>query len=282
MPDRMLPEKDDLMNQEDANHSFDQFSREEFYTSVNRTLLDLLSLRAGQIVVDLGCGNGEITRLLSQMAEGITIIAVDQSAERLKEAEANLGAAGSSITFTQASAEELSSVIRAKVDTVIFCNAIHMVADKAIVINEISKVLKPGGCFAFNTAFFEGAMPSPSLAFYRRLMLKAIRILRRDYGLTHRRGVSASTRQFLSPVEYRSLLSAHRFGIRREEIIETHMPFSAVQAILTFEDFVAGALPGVPMSIGSKALKEAASEAFRELGMDYLPRNWLQVVAEKN
>ena len=38
------------------------------------------------------------------------------------------------------------------------------------------------GRFAFNTAFFEGAVPARSLAFYKKLMLKTVRILRNDYG----------------------------------------------------------------------------------------------------
>jgi hypothetical protein len=62
---------------------------------------------------------------------------------------------------------------------------------------------------------------------------------------------------------------------------ETQIPFSSVDAILTFEDFITGTLPGIPLSIASDVLKKAASESFSELEMRSLPRNWLQMVAEK-
>ncbi len=269
------------MNALPTDHSFHQFSSEQFYTSVNRSLLDLLSFRPGQIVVDLGCGDGKVTRMLLDKADGFAVVAVDQSADRLKEAEANVASAISRVTFSCGSAENLSSVVPAKVDAVVFCNAIHMISDKARVITEISKVLKQGGLFAFNSAFFEGAIPPSSMNFYRRLMLKAVRMLKRDHHITHHRGVTAATREFLTPQGYADLLVANGFAVRQVDVIETQMPFSSVDAILTFEDFITGALPGVPITTASDVLKQAANESFAELGMPSLPRNWLQVVAEK-
>jgi hypothetical protein len=42
---------------------------------------------------------------------------------------------------------------------------------------------------------------------------------------------------------------------------------------------VKGALPGIPMEIGARILKRMVAQAFEELDMEHLRRNWLQVVA---
>lgn len=241
----------------------------------------MVPLSSGQTVVDLGCGTGAITRLLLATADGLIVIAVDPSAEMLEEAKRNLSDVAYSVIFVQARAEELSQKLSTKVDAVVFCNAIHMVRDKATVISEISKVLRAGGRFALNTAFFDGALPASSLAFYRKLMFKTVRILKSEYGVVHQRGERTEARHLLTMDEYQELLSVYQLKIRHREVVEVLMPLEAVEAILEFDDFITGALPGVPLSLGSIALKTAAAEAFADLGMEALPRNWLQVVAKK-
>ena len=269
------------MNQENRLYSYDPFARQRFYTLINRRLLEQVSLHSGQTVVDLGCGTGAITKLLLSMAHGLVVIAVDRSAEMLEEAKTNLADLARGVMFVRAGAEELSSHLPTKVDAVVFCNSIHMITDKAKVISEVSKALGLGGLFAFNSAFFDGAVPASSLPFYKKVMLKTIRILRNEYGITHQRGERTEARQLLTPEGYEELLSVHDFRIRHQKVVEVQMPFDAVQAIAAFDYFITGALPGVPLSAGSSALKTAVSEAFDDLRMPSLPRNWLQVVAER-
>jgi hypothetical protein len=45
--------------------------------------------------------------------------------------------------------------------------------------------------------------------------------------------------------------------------------------------FIQGALLGVPLALGAAALDATAYEACQELGMDEVPRRWLQIVARK-
>ena len=269
------------MTETSSSFSFDRFARQGFYTAANQRLLDLVSLGSGQIVVDLGCGTGAVTRLMLSTVNGLVVVAADPSAEMLEEAKTNLSDVATKVIFVRAGAENFSKCLPTNVDAVVFCNSIHLVSDKAAVMREISKVLGPGRRFAFNTAFFEGAIPAPSLAFYKKLMLKTVRILRRDYGLKHQRGERAEARQFLTPDEYQRLLLRYNFRILHQEVVEMRMPFEAVEAILEFDDFIAGALPGVPTALGSMALKAAAAESFDDLRMQWLPRNSLQIVAEK-
>lgn len=46
--------------------------------------------------------------------------------------------------------------------------------------------------------------------------------------------------------------------------------------------FIEGALPGVPLPIGAQALAVAVYEAGQELGVQEVPRMWLQMVAIKD
>lgn len=269
------------MTQTSPSFSFDRFARQRFYTAANQRLLDLVSLGSGQTVVDLGCGTGAVTRLMLSNVDGLVVVAADPSAEMLEEAKTNLSDVAAKVIFVRAGAENLSGYLSTKVDALVFCNAIHLISDKAVVVREISKVLGPGGRFAFNTTFFEGALPAPSLAFYKKIMLKSVRILRKDYGVMHKRGERTEARQFLTPDEYQELLLRYNFRILHQEVVEMQMSLEAVRAILEFDEFIAGALPGVPVALGSAAMKTAAAEAFDDLRMQWLPRNWLQIVAEK-
>jgi ubiquinone/menaquinone biosynthesis C-methylase UbiE len=269
------------MTQTSPSFSFDRFARQRFYTAANQRLLDLVSLGSGQTVVDLGCGTGAVTRLMLSTVDGLVVVAADPSAEMLEEAKTNLSDVAAKVIFVRAGAENISKHLPTKVDAVVFCSAIHLTNDKGKVMREISKVLRPGGRFAFNTTFYEGALPVSSLPFYKKVMLKSVRTLRKDYGVTHQRGERAEARQPLTPDEYQECLRKHNFQILHQEVVEMQMPFEAVQAIVEFDDFIAGALPGVPPALGSAALKKAAAEAFDELGMPWLPRNWLQIVAGK-
>ncbi len=269
------------MTHTSPSFSFDRFARQLFYKAANQRLLDLVSLGSGQTVVDLGCGTGAVTRLMLSTVDGLVVVAADPSAEMLEEAKTNLSDVAAKVIFVCAGAENLSKYLPTKADAVVFCNAIHLISDKAVAMREISKVLGPGGRFAFNTTFFEGALPASSLAFYKKIMLKTVRILRKDYGVTHQRGQRTEARQFLTPDGYQELLLRYNFRILHQEVAEMQMPFEAVQAILEFDDFIAGALPGVPAALGSVALKTAAAESFDDLRMQWLPRNWLQIVAEK-
>ena len=99
----------------------------------------------------------------------------------------------------------MSETVKESADTVFFCNAIHYVPDKGELLTEIGKVLKPGGQLAFNTAFFDGAHPPETVVFARKWMMRSLRILRSEYGLSPDRSAKVESRKQLTPEEYRTL-----------------------------------------------------------------------------
>ncbi len=170
-----------------SDFTLEKFSQNPFYQEINRRLVALARLRSGQRVVDLGAGTGAVTRLLvAEMAiggslhvgQGAEVIAVEPSEPATEVARRNLENIGDAVVrFVQGGAERFSQLVRKPVDAVFFCNAIHLVKEKAAVVQEAYSSLRQGGTFSFNTSFFQGAVPQDSLEFYRRWMMKALRYL---------------------------------------------------------------------------------------------------------
>jgi ubiquinone/menaquinone biosynthesis C-methylase UbiE len=170
--------------------------------------------------------------------------------------------------------------VKERVDAIVFCNGIHYIQDKERLLSEVATTLKPGGTFAFNTSFFQGAQPPDTEQFYRRWMFKAVRTLRARHGLMPKASKVESRRQ-LTPDEYAALLQRHGFSILRHTIQPAPVPLQGWVDISRYRDFIRGALPGVPLKQASEALQEAVRQTFQELNLQAVPRNWLTVVAQK-
>ncbi|OGF54212.1 MAG: hypothetical protein A2Z21_06260 [Candidatus Fraserbacteria bacterium RBG_16_55_9] len=272
--------------QGERRFSFSRFARQPFYTAVNARLVELAGIgsASGVRVLDLACGTGAVTKIILQKLEGLRqnwVIAMDASAEALELARRELAQAKSTmVRFVQGRAEQVSQTLQEKVDAVIFCNAIHMIEEKEEMIREIRQVLAPGGIVAFNTTFFAGAQPPETEQFYRRWMTRAIRLLKRSYGLQPSREKVAARRQ-LSPEQYESLLQQEGFTLRDKRIDPVDVPLEGWLGISEFSDFIQGALPGVPLAEACQALQEAVTQVFEELKLQAVPRLWLYTVAVK-
>ena len=263
--------------------AFTKFASNPFYRSLNSRLVEMAEVGSGQRIVDLACGTGSVTQLILERlrdARDSMVIGIDHSATALKLAMENLkDARNAAVQFCQSQVEQLSDTIKESVDMVFFCNAIHYVQDKDALLADISKSLKPGGKLAFNTSFFEGAHLQETLLFYRKWMLKAARNLRREYGLAPSRADKVQARRQLTPEEYRDLLEENGFRVAKQEIETVQVPIEGWLDISSFEDFIRGVMPGVPLDKASIALRNGVYQTFEEMKVKYIPRNWLDVVA---
>ncbi len=265
--------------------SFKSFSEHAFYKQVNEWLVDHARLQPGLRVVDLACGTGQVARLVAEKVQGgreALVIAVDVSLSTVREAMQELADIRDvAIRFVTAKAEEFALAIREAAEAVVLCNAIHYVPDKSKLIANVARNLREGGIFAFNTGFFKGCNPPETEPFYRRWMMKALRTLRREHGLSPTPD-KVEARHLLTPEEYHELLTAGGFRVEQEELITKPMSLQAWQDLSRFEDFVHGALPGVPLETGSRVLCDALAQTFTELEIETVPRRWLAVVAVRN
>lgn len=102
-------------------------------------LLALLAPKAGERILDLGCGTGQLTAAVAQ--SGATVIGLDISPEMLAQARSNYPA----IEFIQGDAANFT--LREPVDAILSNAALHWVRDAEGVAASIARALKPGGRF---------------------------------------------------------------------------------------------------------------------------------------
>ena len=279
-----MPEISDNLSAESDDFSFTRFAQLRFFREENARLVAMAGLLPGQQVVDLACGPGEVSKLILDRVRGARdslVIGVDMSSLALQQAREEFSNVRDAVVrFVQARAEDLSQTIKERVDAVVFCNAIHLMPDKVRVLQEINGTLKPGGTFAFNSTFYDGSQLAETDTFYRRWMMRALRILRGEHSMRPDRE-KVMARQQLTPGEYRELLVRSGFRVSTEHVETIDVPIEGWLYISTFADFVQGALPGVPVETGSAVLQQAIIETFKDMNLTFVKRNWLEFVATR-
>jgi ubiquinone/menaquinone biosynthesis C-methylase UbiE len=262
-----------------ARFSFEAFTRHPFFTDVNRWIVERVICPGRRKIVDLGCGPGAVTKLILERlggdAKNVKVIGIDPSQSALAKARASIQSRW--VEFTEGSAEWVSRLV-SSADAVVFLNAIHLVPDKAQVIAEIRRTLKPGGVFAFNTTFFNGAYVEGTASFWRRWIVRAVQVLR-ERGLEVQHSAHAVAREFLTADQYADLCERAGFARPSVELIRIEMTPESIRDIGRFSLFIEGALPGVPLAAASEALQEGLRRALDETGFATVPRNWLECMA---
>ncbi len=267
-------------------YSFRQFSNLPFYHGINARFIDLIGVAEKRKIIDLGCGTGGITKLILDRLSGAkhtVIYAVDHSASALKSAVNELsGRREAIVRFINAEVQQLTNCVNEPVDAVVYCNSIHYVSEKAELLAQIRDRLRPGGMLAFNTSFFEGAHPPETRDFYRRWMMRSLRTLKRDYGLSpDKDAAKTGARQQLTPSEYNQLLDEAGFKNVQTDELRVDVPQDGYHYISGFRDWIEGVMPGVPLAIGRDSLQKSLRQVFQEMELETVPRIWLGVRAYK-
>ena len=101
-----------------------------------------------QTVLDLGCGGGFMSEALAM--RGAKVVGVDVSRAAIAIAKRHAAAGGLPIRYLVASGEDLP-LPDASVDRVVCVDVLEHVRDLDRVLDEIRRVLRPGGVFLFDT-----------------------------------------------------------------------------------------------------------------------------------
>jgi 2-polyprenyl-6-hydroxyphenyl methylase / 3-demethylubiquinone-9 3-methyltransferase len=116
---------------------------------MRRVLVDELGIDPrGKKTLDVGCGGGLLAEEFARL--GCDVTGIDPSEKSLDAARDHARAAGLSIDYRQATGESIPFP-DAAFDLVYCCDVLEHVDDLDKVIAEISRVLKPGGVFLYDT-----------------------------------------------------------------------------------------------------------------------------------
>ncbi|MHA1188864.1 MAG: class I SAM-dependent methyltransferase [Alphaproteobacteria bacterium] len=108
-----------------------------FVSELGAGVIDWLGPRAGQRILDLGCGDGALTGEIAR--SGAHVVGVDQSADFVASARAR------NLDVRQADGEALT--FDGEFDAVFSNAALHWMRDPDAVIAGVARALKPGGRF---------------------------------------------------------------------------------------------------------------------------------------
>ena len=193
-----------------------------FVALLAESLIETLQPQAGERILDLGCGDGFLTRRIAE--SGATVVGVDSSPQMIAAATDR----GLDARF--ASGEALP--FDGEFDAVFSNAALHWMRDQDAVLNGVHRALKPGGRFV---AEFGGQGNIAAIRVALRAVLLPLGIA--EEGIENNR--------FFSSREYRARLEGHDFLV--EEITltprPTPLPSGMAEWLLTFRRSVLEQLP---------------------------------------
>jgi len=270
-------------------HTFDPFAKEPAYIRVNEKLIARVvkHLSGAKTVrlLELAAGTGLPTAIAYRRAKeaGIKLVATLLDLDLPALFQARIEVAQPSANYVYGTADALPFDKQAY-DAVFFANGLHLLDAEAKqrALKESYRVLKPGGLFAMNTTFYDGAYPEESKPFYGRWIRRSIveinqRLPKRD------KGEKVQAMEFLSAENYRDLLNAAGFEILESRERRVLLSQAAVRAISSYKDFAMGALHATEEDAeeAARALQATVKQTFHDLQMKYLPRTWLEILAVK-
>ena len=111
------------------------------YRPVHDAVLARLARAQPRLVVDLGCGTGQLTRRLTQQFPDAEVVGVDYSSGMLHEANLRVGHTAQ-LVHADASALPLRA---ASADIVVCTESFHWYPDQRRTLEVLAQVLRPGG-----------------------------------------------------------------------------------------------------------------------------------------
>lgn len=193
-----------------------------FVSDLGMPVVALLAPRAGEAILDLGCGDGPLTRKLADL--GCNVIGVDASSEMI--------AAACALGLDARVMDGHALQFDGEFDAVFSNAALHWMKEPDKVIAGVWRALKPGGrfvgeCGGYGNVAIIAAALEASLA---------------------TRGIDARTVNpwyFASAEEYKSRLQQNGFAVEKITLIPrpTPLPGHMVEWLETFAKSFAAALP---------------------------------------
>jgi len=200
-------------------------------------VLEWLAVQPGEHVLDLGCGDGQLTQRIA--SSGAVVVGLDASPQMA--AAARLRA----IAVDEGSAESMP--YPAQTFDAVFSNAtLHWVRDQDVMMSEVRRVLKPGGRFVAEM----GGMGNIAAI---RVALMAV--LKR-HGFD---GREDNVNYYPTPDAYTRRLARHGFKVERIALIPRPTPLADGGMSGWMNTFRRGVLDTLPEALRETVVEEAVA-----------------------
>ncbi len=231
-----------------------------FVAELGAVLIDLLAPRAGERILDLGCGDGVLSLKLAE--RGATVVGVDSSPEQVAAALA------AGVDARVARAEALPFV--AEFDGVLSNAVLHWVKDAAGAADSLWRALKPGGRLVAELGA-EGNVGVIRAALHAALAARGV-----DPAAT-------DPWYFPSAKEYSSVLESAGFVVEQAVTFArpTRLPGELSGWLRTFAGSFMSALPASERAAASAEVAAAVATQLLEDGVWTIDYVRLRVVAKR-
>lgn len=188
-------------------------------------VFDLLAPQAGERILDIGCGTGQLTSRFD--AAGAAVLGIDSSPEMIGQARQNYP----HITFALQDVTTMN--FQSEFDAVFSNATLHWVLDAQAAARAIARALKPGGRFA---AEFGG-----------HGNIRHIETAIREAIANRGAPVPASRWYYPSVAEYSSVLEKAGLEVRLAELFDRPTPLEGARGMENWiEQFAAYYFEGLP------------------------------------
>lgn len=221
--------------------------RHAFVWKTSEDLIDLLSLRPGERVLDLGCGTGHLTAQLA--ARGADVTGLDSSLSMIAQARQNYPR----LNFTLADARNFH--FSEPFDSIMSNAALHWIHDASLAAKCMAAALKHGGRLVLEMGCLGNIAD----------ILEALNAVLRDAGYS-----PASPWYFPSAAEYAAVLESEGFEVRSLATFERHHRLEHPERGLRewLEMFAGNWFTGVPAAIRERLIGEIESRLRPQLFRD--------------
>lgn len=294
------------MTMMEVNMTYEPFSKEPEYIEANREFLRDLDLRSPSCLLDLASGTGTMTDLILEVNPDLEMITgLDLSRESLLLAQSHFREIGRLETGSQFSEKLLKKKIfliegtadilpfkDLSFDMVVMGNSIHLLPDEETLLTEVHRVMRPGCLFAFNSSFYAGTMPPGTEKVHHEWVKQAASYInekdkesRRQGlgGIPRKRGTArgAFSKRWPSIDDWANMLHNQGFTVKKTFERTVLMNQRCFETIGAYAGLASVLFSGYPVEMASMALQATAGSALAAVGMEVVPRLWLEVIAER-